>query len=525
MAPPTLPGPDETQDDAQWRTAGERIQTLLDASSSGGAVARERAEQLVREVTDLYGAVLERMMDVALAADPDLADRFAADDLVASLLLVHGLHPYDVERRVSDALDSVRPYLGSHGGDVSLLGVDDGVVRLQFQGSCKSCPSSSVTLELAVEDAVRAAAPEISSIEVVAAEKDPSSGVIPAESLLTLHAQGARANGHRSTAWQPVPELAELADGEVGGFRVAGAHRAGLPGGRRRRRRDGGESTPTATDVPAAWARWPARNCAARCCGVRRAAPASTPSTPVPASVATAIWSRYRCWCATACCRWPFPKRWRDGRHGNVIDVLARIRASRGAPQPAGERCEMCSEDIADEHQHVVNLEGRQLMCVCRGCYLLFTDTEAELRYRAIPDRYLAFPDFALDRRAWEALQIPVGLAFFFHNSTLGRTVAFYPGPAGATESELDLQAWNDIRTADPRVDTIADDTEALLVRVPDDETASPHAYLVPIDACYEFVGRLRMMWRGFDGGQDVRNYIDEFFELLDSRSRVVDRA
>ena len=219
MAPPTLPGPDETEDDAQWRTAGDRIQTLLDASSSGGAAARERAEQLVREVTDLYGAALERMMAVALAADPGLAHRFAADDLVASLLLVHGLHPYNIERRVSDALDSVRPYLGSHGGDVSLLGVDDGVVRLQFQGSCKTCPSSSVTLELAVEDAVRAAAPEISSIEVVAADQDPSSGMIPAESLLTrLHS-----NGHRSTAWQPVPELAELADGEVGGFRVSDA--------------------------------------------------------------------------------------------------------------------------------------------------------------------------------------------------------------------------------------------------------------------------------------------------------------
>ncbi|GFG55205.1 hypothetical protein CQY20_31590 [Mycolicibacterium agri] len=210
---------------------------------------------------------------------------------------------------------------------------------------------------------------------------------------------------------------------------------------------------------------------------------------------------------------------------GNVTDVLARIRASRGTPQVAGERCEMCSEAIADEHQHVVNLEGRQIMCVCRGCYLLFTDTTAELRYRAIPDRYLTFPDFALDRRQWEALQIPVGLAFFFHNSALGRTVAFYPGPAGATESELDLQAWNDIRTADPRVDTMADDTEALLVRVPDDESAPPLGYLVPIDACYEFVGRLRMMWRGFDGGQDARNYIDEFFESLDSRSRVVDRA
>jgi len=208
-----------------------------------------------------------------------------------------------------------------------------------------------------------------------------------------------------------------------------------------------------------------------------------------------------------------------------AFDVLARIRANRGAPQPIGERCEMCSEAIADEHQHVVNLEGRQLMCVCRGCYLLFTDTAAELRYRAVPDRYLTFEDFALDRRAWEALQIPVGLAFFFHNSMLGRTVAFYPGPAGATESELDLQEWNNIRTSDPRVDTIAADTEALLVQVPDDETASPRAYLVPIDACYEFVGRLRMMWRGFDGGEDVRSYIEGFFEQLDNRSKVVDRA
>ena len=75
--------------------------------------------------------------------------------------------------------------------------------------------------------------------------------------------------------------------------------------------------------------------------------------------------------------------------------------------------------------------KARQLMCICRGCYLLFTDSHAQLRYRAVPDRYLAFPDFALDRRAWEALQIPVGLAFFFRNSDLDKTVAFYPGPGG----------------------------------------------------------------------------------------------
>ena len=102
-------------------------------------------------------------------------ERLAADDLVASLLLVHGLHPHDVHRRVSDALDRVRPYLGSHGGDVAAARGrrrTRGTVRLQFAGSCKSCPSSAVTLELAVEDAIRAAAPEVSSIEVVAAEHD-----------------------------------------------------------------------------------------------------------------------------------------------------------------------------------------------------------------------------------------------------------------------------------------------------------------------------------------------------------------
>jgi Fe-S cluster biogenesis protein NfuA/nitrite reductase/ring-hydroxylating ferredoxin subunit len=210
--------PDETKDDALWRTAGDRIQTLLDASAAGGTVAHERAEQLVREVTDLYGAGLERIMRMVESANPELAEVFTRDDLVASLLLVHGLHPHDIERRIADALDSVRPYLGSHGGDVHLLEVDGDVVRLRFSGSCKSCPSSAVTLELAVEDAVRAAAPEVSSIEVVAAEPQPASNVIPAESLLNR----VHANGHRPAAWHPIPEVAELAAGEIGGFLVAG---------------------------------------------------------------------------------------------------------------------------------------------------------------------------------------------------------------------------------------------------------------------------------------------------------------
>jgi Fe-S cluster biogenesis protein NfuA/nitrite reductase/ring-hydroxylating ferredoxin subunit len=151
-------------------------------------------------------------------ADAGMLDRLAADDLVASLLLVHGLHPHDVHRRVSDALDQVRPYLGSHGGDVHLLDIVGDTVQLQFAGSCKSCPSSAVTLELAVEDAIRAAAPEISSIELVTPEA--AAAVIPAESLLAQVHSRAQPNG--GATWHPVPDLADLAAGEVGGFSVAG---------------------------------------------------------------------------------------------------------------------------------------------------------------------------------------------------------------------------------------------------------------------------------------------------------------
>ena len=218
--------PEEMEGDAQWRSAGDRIQTLLDATSAGGTVARERAEQLVREVVELYGAGLARIMaTVGDRADRATVDRLVADDLVASLLLVHGLHPHDLRRRVADALDRVRPYLGSHGGDVHLLDIVGDAVQLQFAGSCKSCPSSAVTLELAVEDAIRAAAPEVSSIEVVTPEAAPAepTTMIPAESLLAQVHSRAHANGGASAAWHPVPDLADLAPGEVGGFSVAGA--------------------------------------------------------------------------------------------------------------------------------------------------------------------------------------------------------------------------------------------------------------------------------------------------------------
>ncbi len=207
------------------------------------------------------------------------------------------------------------------------------------------------------------------------------------------------------------------------------------------------------------------------------------------------------------------------GPGANPLAVLGRISANRPAPS-AQERCEMCAAPVADEHQHVVDLVGRGLMCTCRPCYLLFTADGAELRYRAVPDRYLSFPDFALFAGQWDELEIPVGLAFFFHNSELGRTVAFYPGPAGATESELPLGAWDRIVESNPALGLLAPDVEGLIVRAPDRDHADFACFLVPIDRCYELVGALRLSWRGFDGGQDARALLDAFFSDLAARSK-----
>jgi hypothetical protein len=206
-------------------------------------------------------------------------------------------------------------------------------------------------------------------------------------------------------------------------------------------------------------------------------------------------------------------------RDGDPLAVLARITADRPAPA-AQERCEMCAEEIGEDHPHVVDIVGRGLLCTCRPCYLLFTADGAEQRYRAVPDRYLSFPGFALGAGQWDELEIPVGLAFFFANSVQDRTVAFYPGPAGATESELPLGAWDRIVAAEPALAAMAPDVEALLVRMADRPGTEAAAYLVPIDRCYELVGGLRMAWRGFDGGREARDLLDAFFADLAARSR-----
>jgi hypothetical protein len=203
------------------------------------------------------------------------------------------------------------------------------------------------------------------------------------------------------------------------------------------------------------------------------------------------------------------------------LSVLQRIKDIQPRPVvPAGERCELCTEPISDEHGHLVDLEARTLMCACRGCYLLFSSEGAGGgHFTAVPDRYLAFPDFELSPQQWDSLQIPVSVAFFFVNSSLDRVAAFYPGPAGATESLLPLETWEQLVASNPLLATMQPDVEAFLVRS-EPARHGNECFIVPIDSCYELVGQLRRLWRGFDGGREARDELDAFFGRVRARAR-----
>jgi Fe-S cluster biogenesis protein NfuA/nitrite reductase/ring-hydroxylating ferredoxin subunit len=136
---------------------------------------RELAEELTGAVVQMYGAGLERI--VGLIEDEETRDRLAADELVAGLLMIHDLYPVPLEERVTEALDSVRPYMESHGGNIELLGFEDGVVKLRLEGSCKSCRASSSTLELAVRQALQEAAPDLLGMDVEGVVEEGDDGI------------------------------------------------------------------------------------------------------------------------------------------------------------------------------------------------------------------------------------------------------------------------------------------------------------------------------------------------------------
>lgn len=188
------------------------------------------------------------------------------------------------------------------------------------------------------------------------------------------------------------------------------------------------------------------------------------------------------------------------------------------SPDPPAQRCEMCGTELGDRHRHVVALDDRAIRCVCRPCGLLFAPTGAGAgRIRVVPERYLTDPARRIADEDWDLLGIPVMPVFLFVNSDLGRVVACYPSPAGATESLLDLDGWAGLVQAYPLLRMPVADVEAVYVTRTD---AGLEAYLVPIDACFEVVGLVRLRWQGPDGGDTVRQTTATFLQALRDQSR-----
>ncbi len=191
------------------------------------------------------------------------------------------------------------------------------------------------------------------------------------------------------------------------------------------------------------------------------------------------------------------------------------------------EKCDLCATEVPAEHGHLADLDQSSLMCACRACYLLFTRTEAVRgRYRAIPDRYLADPDHPLSAAEWDELEIPVGLAFFLRSSRQATVTGFYPSPAGATQCRLDLAAWDRLTATHPLLSAAEPDVEAVLITRPGPGGADTavECFVVPIDACYELAGKMRLHWRGFDGGAEARQAIADFIDDVRTRARIVDQ-
>lgn len=200
---------------------------------------------------------------------------------------------------------------------------------------------------------------------------------------------------------------------------------------------------------------------------------------------------------------------------------VARVAA---AAEGTLERCEMCGEPIGESHDHVTRLDARELLCVCRACRLLFSHEGATRgKYKPISDRWLAGQSYALTDLEWARLGIPVRMAFFVMDSGRGAPVGFYPSPGGVVEADIDADAWTGITRAGAAFAALVPDVEAWLVDGRDREGFD--GWVVPLDACYELVARVRMHWSGGGGGDEVRSKIDEFFASVRDRTAATTTA
>lgn len=202
------------------------------------------------------------------------------------------------------------------------------------------------------------------------------------------------------------------------------------------------------------------------------------------------------------------------------LGSLRRIMQAPARQPVTPEYCNLCQEVLAPDHRHLLDLSSHTLMCACTACFLLFDKEGAGSgKYRSVPRRFLALPDFQMSDGEWDDLMIPVNMVFMFRNTGSKKVTALYPGPAGATESLLGLERWETLVGNNPILDTLEHDVEALLIyRV----RGMREYYVVPIDVCYELVGLIRRSWRGLSGGDAVWKTIADFFARVRTRAKVV---
>lgn len=198
---------------------------------------------------------------------------------------------------------------------------------------------------------------------------------------------------------------------------------------------------------------------------------------------------------------------------------VAALREFANAPLVAVERCEFCGEAISPVHSHLIEQESRRLVCACLPCALGWSEAKEGVgsAYHRIPSEVRLLGDFRMSDMQWDALMIPIGLAFFLPTTAVGRAdrvIAMYPGPAGTVESLLELESWQSLVSANPGLATLRPDVEALLVyRV----GAARRYFRTPIDRCYALTGLMRKQWHGLSGGSVVWESIDRFFAELES--------
>ncbi|HEY0705040.1 MAG TPA: DUF5947 family protein [Candidatus Acidoferrales bacterium] len=183
------------------------------------------------------------------------------------------------------------------------------------------------------------------------------------------------------------------------------------------------------------------------------------------------------------------------------------------------ETCQMCSVELGGEHAHLIDPAAHKIICACDACAILFSSQSAT-KFRRIPRRIRALPDFRMTEMQWEGLMIPIEMAFFFKGGEPARVNAFYPGPAGATESLLSLEAWGEIESENPELQQMEPEVEALIAnRVGVGRGADAQYFIVPIDECYKLVGLIRLHWHGLSGGTEVWREVTKFFASLNERA------